>query len=162
MELFCQFVPLACGVFCLGVDCSDDESKVSALHLGADGLVIIESLPALMRDDSLLFEHDGSLAVVLVLGLLAAFFYRVFGVDHQGVGGRDGFFRAVHSGLDVDLEVGVVESGKPVVGLQFVEVLALGVEPVDVLEEDAQAGRVSRFRCLFRLGLGTFSQVCLD
>ena len=28
--------------------------------------------------------------------------------------------------------------GKLVIGFQFVEVLALGVEPVDVLEEDAQ------------------------
>ena len=48
-------------------------------------------------------------------------------------------------------------SGEPVVGLKFVEVLTLGVEAVDVLEEEAQAlwGRVSRFRCLFRWGLGT-------
>ena len=98
-----------------------------------------------------LFEHDGSLAIVLVLGLLAAFFYRVFGVDHQGVGGRDGFFRAVHSGLDVDLEVGAKFLREPVVGLEFVQVLSLRVQAVDVLEEDGQV--LFRFLRLFFLRL---------
>ena len=80
-----------------------------------------------------LFEHDGALAVVLVLGLLAAA-HLVLHVDHQGVGGRDGLLAAVHAGLDVDLEVGAFLHRQAVVGLEFVEVLALGVEAVDVLE----------------------------
>ena len=77
-----------------------------ALDLGTDHLVIIERLPALLCPEVWLFEHDGSLAIVLVLGLLAALVNRVFHVDHQRVCGWDGFFGAVDSSLDIDLEVG--------------------------------------------------------
>ena len=136
-ELLCEFLPLGSGVDCLGVNCTDNEPPALHAHLGADGFVVVESLPALLREDAGFFQHDGALAIVLVLRLGTAFLDFVLGIDDQGVGGEDGLFGRVDASLYVDLEVAVFFGQEQVVGFQFVEVLALSVEPVDVLEEDA-------------------------
>ena len=50
-------------------------------NLGADNFVIIEGFPALVCDDGLFLEHNGTLTVVLVLWSGTAFVYLVLSVD---------------------------------------------------------------------------------
>ena len=59
------------------------------------------------------------------------------------------------------MEVAVLSLRESVVGFEFVEVLALRVEPVDVLEEDAQAFCWLYSLLLFARGLCTAEQAGL-
>ena len=86
-ELLCEFLPFGSGVDGFGMDCTDDKTPALQAYLSADGFVVVERSPALLREDGLFLEHNGAFAIVLVLRSRTAFVDFVLGVNDQGVSG---------------------------------------------------------------------------
>ena len=87
IELLCELLPFGSGVDGFGMDCTDDKTPALQAYLSADGFVVVERSPALLREDGLFLEHNGAFAIVLVLRSRTAFVDFVLGVNDQGVSG---------------------------------------------------------------------------
>ena len=112
--------------------------------LCADYLFVVESFPGLLRFNALLLQDDGAFAVVLVLvSNIRLLLDLVFCGDRQRVAVQDGFFRGVNARFDVHCEVRPFLLKHAVVTFQLVHVLAIGLQPVDVLEHDGETLRVA-------------------
>ena len=150
VQLLLELLPLEGRVLALGVDGSDDQLQcreclaLIEYDLCADYLFVVESFPGLLRFNALLLQDDGAFAVVLVLvSHVRLLLDLVFCGDRQLVTVQNGFFRGINARFDVHCEVRPFLLKHAVIFFQLVHVLAIGLQPVDVLEHDGESFRVS-------------------
>ena len=152
VQLLLELLPLEGRVLSLGVDGSDDQLGLSSREcltlikydLCADYLFVVESFPGLLRFNALLLQDNDAFAVVLVLvSNIRLLLDLVFCGDRQLVAVQEGFFRGVNARFDVHCEVRPFLLEQAVVPFQLVHVLAIGLQPVDVLEHDGESFRVA-------------------